>query len=78
MRVNDQQVTFNVLEAKMGHDEAEDCNFMSIVDLAVLDDNSGRGAQSWCQYVWQDNFFFFFFLVRNCFLKIAYSLYNFN
>ncbi|XP_024033498.1 uncharacterized protein LOC112095624 [Citrus clementina] len=37
MRVNDQQVTFNVLEAMKNPDEAEDCNFLSVVDLAVAD-----------------------------------------
>ena len=37
MRVNDQQVTFNVLEAIKSPDKAEDCNFLSVVDLAVAD-----------------------------------------
>ncbi|XP_052297113.1 uncharacterized protein LOC107176998 [Citrus sinensis] len=37
MKVNDQQVTFNVLEAMKSPDEAEDCNFMSVVDLAVTE-----------------------------------------
>ena len=37
MRVNDQQVTFNVLEAIKSPDEAEDCNFMSVVDFAVTE-----------------------------------------
>ena len=35
MRVNDQQVTFNVLEAMKSPDEVEDCNFMSVVDFVV-------------------------------------------
>ncbi|KAH9753175.1 Endonuclease [Citrus sinensis] len=37
MRVNDQQVTFNVLEAMRNPDEVEDCNFLSVVDLIVVD-----------------------------------------
>ena len=37
MRVNDQQVTFNVLEAIKNPDEAEDCNFLSVVDFVVAD-----------------------------------------
>ena len=37
MRVNDQQVTFNVLEAMKNPDEVEDCNFLSVVDLVVAD-----------------------------------------
>ncbi|KAH9802438.1 hypothetical protein KPL71_001384 [Citrus sinensis] len=37
MRVNDQQVTFNVLEAMRNPDEVEDCNFLSIVDIVVAD-----------------------------------------
>ena len=37
MRVNDQQVTFNVLEAMKNPDEAEDCNFLSVVDFTVAD-----------------------------------------
>ncbi|KAH9649711.1 Ribonuclease H [Citrus sinensis] len=37
MRMNDQQVTFNVLEAMKSLDEAEDCNFLSIMDLVVVD-----------------------------------------
>ena len=37
MRVNDQQVTFNVLEAIKNPDEAEDCNFLSVVDFIVAD-----------------------------------------
>ena len=37
MRVNDQQVTFNVLEVIKSPDEAGDCNFMSVVDLAVTE-----------------------------------------
>jgi len=35
MRVNDQQVTFNVLEAMRNPNEIEDCNFLSVVDLVV-------------------------------------------
>ena len=35
MRVNDQQVTFNKLEAMKNPDEAEDCNFLSVVDFIV-------------------------------------------
>ncbi|XP_052291994.1 uncharacterized protein LOC127900801 [Citrus sinensis] len=37
MRVNDQQVTFNVLEAIRSPDEVEDCNFLSVVDFIVAD-----------------------------------------
>ena len=37
MRVNDQQVTFNVLEAIKNPDEAKDCNFLSVVDFVVAD-----------------------------------------
>ncbi|KAH9792555.1 hypothetical protein KPL71_004168 [Citrus sinensis] len=37
MRVNDQQVTFNVLVAMKNPDEAEDCNFLSVVDFVVAD-----------------------------------------
>ncbi|KAH9783362.1 hypothetical protein KPL71_009280 [Citrus sinensis] len=37
MRVNDQQVTLNVLEAMRNPDEIEDCNFLSVVDLVVAD-----------------------------------------
>ena len=37
MRVNDQQVTFNVLEAMRNLDEVEDCNFLSVVDFIVAD-----------------------------------------
>lgn len=37
MRVNDQQVTFNVLEAMRNPDEVEDCNFLSVVDFVVAD-----------------------------------------
>ncbi|KAH9770207.1 hypothetical protein KPL71_012301 [Citrus sinensis] len=37
IRVNDQQVTFNVLEAMRNPDEIEDCNFLSVVDLVVAD-----------------------------------------
>ena len=37
MRMNDQQVTFNVLEAMKNPDEVEDCNFASVVDFVVTD-----------------------------------------
>ena len=37
MRMNDQQVTFNVLEAMKSLDEVEDCNFVSVVDLAMTE-----------------------------------------
>ena len=37
MRVNDQQVTFNVLEAMRNPDEVEDFNFLSVVDVVVAD-----------------------------------------
>ncbi|XP_052297015.1 uncharacterized protein LOC127902226 [Citrus sinensis] len=37
MRVNDQQVTFNVLEATKSPDEIEDCNFISVIDLVVTE-----------------------------------------
>ena len=37
MRVNDQQVTFNVLEAMKNHNKAEYCNFLSVVDFIVAD-----------------------------------------
>ena len=37
IRVNDQQVTFNVLEAMRSPDEVEDCNFLSVVDFVVAD-----------------------------------------
>ena len=37
MRVNDQQVTFNVLEAMKNPDEVERCNFLSVVDFVVAD-----------------------------------------
>ncbi|KAH9735010.1 hypothetical protein KPL71_017596 [Citrus sinensis] len=37
MRVNDQQVTFNVLEAMKNPNEVEDCNFLSVVDFVVAD-----------------------------------------
>ena len=35
MRVNDQQVTFNVLDAMKSPDEIEDCNFISVEDFIV-------------------------------------------
>ena len=35
--MNDQQVTFNVLEAMRNLDEVEDCNFPSVVDFVVAD-----------------------------------------
>ena len=37
MRVNDQQVTFNVLEGMRNPDEAGDCNFLSVMDFVVAD-----------------------------------------
>ena len=37
MRVNDQQVTFNVLEAMKNPDELEDCQFLSVADFVVAD-----------------------------------------
>ncbi|KAH9647957.1 hypothetical protein KPL70_025394 [Citrus sinensis] len=37
MRVNDQQVTFNVLDAMKSPDEIEDCNFISVVDFIVAE-----------------------------------------
>ena len=37
MRVNDQQVTFNVLDAMKSPDEIEDCNFISVVDFVVTE-----------------------------------------
>ncbi|KAH9681175.1 hypothetical protein KPL71_026868 [Citrus sinensis] len=35
MRVNEQQVTFNVMDAMKSLDEIEDCNFISVVDFVV-------------------------------------------
>ena len=35
--MNDQQVTFNVLEAMRSPDEVEDYNFLSVVDFIVAD-----------------------------------------
>ena len=35
MRVNDQQVTFNVLEVMKSLDEVEDCHLVGAVKLAV-------------------------------------------
>ena len=37
MRVNNQQVTFNVLETMKNPNELEDCNFLSVVDFVVAD-----------------------------------------
>ena len=37
MRVNDQQATFNVLEAIKNPDEVEGYNFLSVVDFVVAD-----------------------------------------
>ena len=37
MRVNDKQVTFNVLKAIKSSDEVEDCNFLSVVDFIVIE-----------------------------------------
>ena len=35
MRVNDQQVAFNVLKGMKSHGEVEDCNFFSVVNFTV-------------------------------------------
>ena len=35
MPVNDQQVTFNVLNAINSPNDVEDCNFISVVDFIV-------------------------------------------
>ena len=35
MLVNDQQVTFNVLDAMKSPDEVKECNFISVVDFIV-------------------------------------------
>ncbi|KAH9716153.1 hypothetical protein KPL71_021359 [Citrus sinensis] len=37
MRVNDQQVTFNVVEVRRNSDEVEDYNFLSVMDFVVAD-----------------------------------------
>ena len=37
MQVNDQQVSFNVLDAMKSPDEVEDCNFISVVDFVVAE-----------------------------------------
>ena len=37
MQVNNQQVTFNVLDAMKSPHHIEDCNFISIVDFAVIE-----------------------------------------
>ncbi|KAH9801229.1 hypothetical protein KPL71_000949 [Citrus sinensis] len=37
MRVNDQQVTFNVLDVMKSPDEIEDCNFISVMDFVVAE-----------------------------------------
>ena len=37
MRVNDQQVTFNVQDAMKSPDEIENCNFISVVDFVVAE-----------------------------------------
>ena len=37
MRVNDQQVTFNILDAMNSPNEVEDCNFISVVDFVVVE-----------------------------------------
>ncbi|KAH9697740.1 hypothetical protein KPL71_023731 [Citrus sinensis] len=37
MRVNNQQVTFNVLDAMKSSDEIEDCNFITVVDFVVAE-----------------------------------------
>ena len=43
MRVNDQQVTFNMLDAMKSPGEIEDCNFITIVDFVVVE-----RLHSWC------------------------------
>ena len=35
--MNDQQVTFNVLDAMQSPDEVEDCNYISVVDFAMTE-----------------------------------------
>ena len=37
MRVNDQHVTFNVLDAIRSPDEVVDCNFVSAVNFAIVE-----------------------------------------
>ena len=37
MRVNEQQVTFNVLEAMKSPDEVKYYNFLSVMDFVVVD-----------------------------------------
>lgn len=37
MRINDKQVTFNVLDAIKSPDEIEDCNFISAVDFITAE-----------------------------------------
>ena len=37
MRMHDQQVTFNVLDAMKSPDEIEDCNFINVVDFVVAE-----------------------------------------
>ena len=43
--MNDQQITFNVLEAIRNPDEVEDYNFLSVVDL-VIADRMNRGCSN--------------------------------
>ena len=37
MRVNDQQVTFNVLDTMKSPDDIEDCNIFNVMDFAVAE-----------------------------------------
>ncbi|XP_015384869.1 uncharacterized protein LOC107176597 [Citrus sinensis] len=37
LRLNDQQVTFNMLDAMKSSDKIEDCNFISVVDFVVAE-----------------------------------------
>lgn len=37
MHVNDQQVTFNMLDTMKSPNEVEDCNFISVVDFATVE-----------------------------------------
>ena len=43
MRVNDQQVTFNVLEEMKSLDEVKGCHFVSAVELVIID-----SLNNWC------------------------------
>ena len=37
MPVNDQQITFNVLDTMKSPDDVEDCNFISLIDFVVVE-----------------------------------------